>query len=707
MTADAGRRLRPGRPAPLGATWDGRGVNFALFTEHAERVELCLFSADGRTETERLVLPEYTDRVWHGYLADSGPGLLYGYRVHGPYDPARGLRFNRHKLLVDPYARRLSSTLAWHPSQFAYRAGSREEDLAFDDRDSAPHVPKAVVLAAAERAEDTRPKVSWSDTVVYEAHLRGLTIRHPEVPAAQRGTFAGLGHPAVIRHLVGLGITTVELLPVFAFAHERHLIERGLTNYWGYNPFAFFAPEPRYLAGGEPAEMAEAVRRLHEAGIEVVLDVVFNHSGESDRLGPTLTLRGIDNPSYYRLAPGDPREYLNEAGCGNTLNLAHPRVLQMAMDSLRYWAEAMNVDGFRFDLATTLARTPRGVEMAGPFLSALMQDPVLSRLKLIVEPWDLGEDGYRLGEFPPGTTEWNDSFRDTVRSFWRGRDGGLVGELASRLTGSSDFFRRAGRRPRASLNFVTAHDGFTLEDLVSYERKRNEANHEGNRDGTERNLSFNCGVEGPSNDPAVRALRARQKRNLIATLLLAQGVPMLVAGDELGHTQRGNNNAYCQDNEIGWIDWEPRREEDRAWLDFVRAAVALRRSHPALRRTRFFDGRPRPGRALKDITWLAPEGREMSAEDWRSPNGQALGFHLDGSPEDDGGPDRPLIVLLNAAPAGLSFRLPGPAYGAAWTPLLDTARAGAADAGPVPAGSDYPLAERSLVLLAAAGGGAA
>ncbi len=554
----------PGRPNPRGATWDGEGVNFALFSEHAEKVELCIFDDAGRRELQRIELREQTDLIWHCYLPEARPGMLYGYRVHGPYQPEEGHRFNPNKLLLDPYARHIDGSVRWSDALFGYTVGSKREDLSFDRRDSARGMPKCKVIDPAFTwGEDRRPRVPWNDMIIYETHVRGFTMRHPEVPPAMRGTYAGLSSAPAIEYLKRLGVTTVELMPVHAFVDDRYLVERGLANYWGYNTIGYFAPEAHYSASGKVAEFKTMVKTLHSAGLEVILDVVYNHTAEGNHLGPTLSFRGLDNACYYRLTPEDRRYYVDYTGCGNTLNMVHPRVLQMIMDSLRYWVTEMHVDGFRFDLASALARELHEVDRLGAFFDILRQDPVLSEVKLIAEPWDLGEGGYQVGNFPVGWSEWNDKYRDTMRAYWKG-DGGLIGEFAQRITGSSDLYRRGGRRPHASINFVSAHDGFTLADLVSYNQKHNEANQEDNRDGHDNNLSWNCGVEGPTDDPAVRALRARQQRNLLATLLLSQGVPMLLAGDEIGRSQRGNNNAYCQDNEVSWIDWRARRGKTQA-----------------------------------------------------------------------------------------------------------------------------------------------
>ncbi|HEY5657061.1 MAG TPA: glycogen debranching protein GlgX [Myxococcota bacterium] len=698
-------------PYPLGATWDGRGVNFALFSRNAERVELCLFDDRGRRELHRVILPEYTDEVWHGYLPDLRPDQLYGYRVYGPYEPERGHRFNPNKLLLDPYAKSLHGSFHWSDAHFGYRIGDKGEDLSFDRRNNASGVPKCRVVDTAHTWAKDRPlRVPWHETLVYEMHVRGFTVHNPKVPEAQRGTFAGLASPAAIRYLRALGVTAVELLPIHASLSERPLVDRGLSNYWGYNTLSFFAPEPRYMASGALGEFKTLVQHLHDAGIEVLLDVVYNHTAEGGHLGPTLSFRGIDNASYYRLIKGDERHYLDFTGCGNALDLHHPRVLQLVMDSLRYWVEEMHVDGFRFDLTTTLAREHLHFDQHSGFLDAVRQDPVLSRVKLIAEPWDMGEGGYRLGGFPGGWSEWNDRYRDTVRRFWKG-DGGVVGELASRITGSSDVFDRLGRRPWASINYVTAHDGFTLRDLVSYERKHNEANGEDNRDGTDQNHAWNCGVEGPTQDPAVLALRRRQMRNLLATLLLSQGVPMLLAGDEIGRTQRGNNNAYCQDNELSWIDWASVDDEGRRMLAFTRDLSRLRKGHRAFHRRRFFSGSPVAASPLKDITWIEPHGREMTAEDWGRGGARCLAFLLSGAAlhyhRDAGGEpeqDDAFFVILNASDESVQYVLPDSVFASNWELVFDTARdGGASEASRKPYGG-YHVAARSMVCLVSEGG---
>jgi isoamylase len=697
--------LWPGKPYPLGASWDGEGVNFALFSEHAERVELCMFDKTGRRELHRVNVTEQTDQVWHCYLPEARPGLLYGYRVHGPYDPAHGSRFNHHKLLLDPYAKQIVGELKWSDSHFGYRIGHRQEDLSFDRRDSAPGMPKSMVVDAAFTwGPEQPPRIPWHKSVIYELHVKGFTIRHPAVPAALRGTYAGLATAPVIDHLIKLGVTAIELMPVHYFIDDRRLVEKGLRNYWGYNSIGFFAPESRYCATNSINEFKTMVKTMHSAGIEVILDVVYNHTAEGNQLGPTLSFRGIDNTVYYRTSPDNPRYYVDYTGTGNTLNMRHPRVLQLIMDSLRYWVLDMHVDGFRFDLAATLARELHEVDRLGAFLDIIHQDPVLSQVKLIAEPWDLGEGGYQVGKFPVGWAEWNDRYRDAVRSYWKG-DGGQIGELAYRITGSSDLYARSGRRPYASINFVTAHDGFTLEDLVSYNQKHNEANGEDNRDGTDNNRSWNCGAEGPTDDAQINSLRAKQKRNFLATLLLAQGVPMLLAGDEVGHTQRGNNNAYCQDNEISWIDWDMVNGEKNL-IGFVQKVIALRRNHPVFRRRNFFQGRAIKGIGVKDILWLRPDGREMSDEEWHQEHARTLGMFLSGEALDElDEKARPVrdgnfLLIMNAHHEEIPFLLPTAASGMLWIVLLDTScRIEQGCNIQYEAGTTYPVQARSLALL--------
>ena len=716
-------KFRPGNPYPLGATWDGKGVNFSIFSEHAGKVELCLFEGpDATRETARLSLPERTDFVWHGYLPGVRPGQLYGYRVSGPYEPSAGHRFNPAKVVLDPCAKRIGRTLRWDDAVYGWRVDDPEGDLKADGRDSAPFAPLAAVLDPAfEWGDDAPPRTPWHETVIYEVHVKGFTARHPDVPPHLRGTYLGLASDAAVRHFTDLGITAVELLPVHQAASERRLVRAGLTNYWGYNTLACFAPDVRFATSPDRAveEFKTMVRRLHAAGIEVILDVVYNHTAEGGRDGPTLSLRGIDNRSYYRLRPDAPAEYVDFTGCGNTLDAAHPRVLRLIVDSLRYWVLEMHVDGFRFDLAVALARGAGEFNRGGAFLQALHHDPVLSQVKLIAEPWDLGPGGHQTGNFPAPWTEWNDRYRDTVRRFWRG-DAGQVPALATRLAGSSDLYERGGRPPSAGINFVTAHDGFTLADLVSYEKKRNEANGEANRDGTHDNLSWNCGDEGATSDAGIRVLRARQKRNLLATLLLSQGVPMICGGDELGRTQRGNNNAYCQDNETSWFDWA-HAPADRDLPAFVRRLIRFRRDHPVLRRRRFLRGTATGSGGNGDVAWFGPDGREMTDEAWQLAALKCLGMRLAGEALDETDErgrrvvDDTLLILFNAGDREAPFTLPGIGIGsdrgAAWTRELDTmeAPAGAtpdtgrpgASATGTRVGDVYALPARSLAVFLA------
>jgi isoamylase len=705
-------KIWPGRPSPLGASWDGFGVNFALFSAHAEKVELCLFDRTGK-ELERIFLPDYTDQIWHGYLPDARPGQLYGYRVYGPYEPHAGHRFNPNKLVLDPYARQLSGKLKWTDAHFGYRLGSAREDLSFDKRDNARLMPKAVIVERGFGIEgaERRPHIPWSDTVIYETHLRGFTMQHPEVPLPMRGTFAGMSTSAIIDYVKSLGITAVELLPIHSFVQDRFLLDKGLSNYWGYQTLGFFAPEPRYLCTGQLSELKTMIKRLHDAGLEVILDVVYNHTGEGNHLGPTLSFRGIDNASYYRLRPDDRRYYIDDTGCGNVLNLTHPRILQMVMDSLRYWAGEMQVDGFRFDLASTLGREAHGFDSGSGFFDAIRQDPLLAEVKLIAEPWDIGPGGYQVGNYPPGWSEWNDRYRDTVRRFWRG-DHGMLPELAARLTGSADLFRKQGRRPYAAINYLASHDGFTLKDVVSYSVRHNEANLEGNRDGHHDNLSANYGVEGPTKDLALNRLRRRQQRNMLLTLFISQGTPMLLAGDELGRTQQGNNNAYCQDNKVSWLDWEAIDEKDEDLLDFVRRLIALRRDHPALRRPHWFTGRIDPGNQLKDISWLTPKAQEMTIEDWHTPFARSLMFVLNGESAEhmssDGRAEQglPLLILLNASEQPLNVTLPfleglGPVFPVqSWQKLIDSHEPRRSDfGGAIPSGGQIVIAERAAMIF--------
>jgi isoamylase len=696
--------LWPGRPYPHGATWDGMGVNFALFSESAERVELCLFDPSGRDEVQRLSLREQTDQVFHGYLPQARPGLLYGYRVHGPYKPKEGHRFNGNKLLLDPYARNIVGNIRWHDTLFGYRIGHSQADLSFDRRDSAPYLPRCkVVESAFSWGDDRPPRVPWHETVIYELHVRGFTRQHPEVPPALHGTYAGLACTPVIDHIKRLGVTTVELMPVHSFLDDRHLIDRGQRNYWGYNTIGFFAPEHRYSASGKISEFKTMVRTLHEAGIEVILDVVYNHTAEGSEYGPTLCFRGLDNAAYYRLVPDNPRYYQDFTGCGNTLNMQHPRVLQLLMDSLRYWVTEMHVDGFRFDLASALARELHAVDRLSAFFDVLRQDPVLQQVKLIAEPWDLGSGGYQVGNFPVGWAEWNDKYRDTMRAYWKG-EGGVIGEFAQRLTGSSDLYNRSSRRPYASINFIAAHDGLTLADVVSYNDKHNEANGEDNRDGHNHNLSWNCGVEGPTDDPSVRALRTRQQRNFIATLLLSQGVPMLLAGDEIGRSQGGNNNAYCQDNETSWLDWTE-GDDQRALLAFTRRVVALRAAHPVFHRRDFFQGRPLYGSAIRDIVWLQPDGSEMTEQAWGHDHARALAVFLsgDGLNEVDGRGravrDDSFVLLFNADANPVTFSLPADLRLCTGELLIDTSTAAPPAKTHFDPATPYTLSGRALALV--------
>jgi isoamylase len=707
-------RVWPGRSYPLGATWDGEGVNFALFSENATAVELCLFEEHEQAqESHRIPVTERTDQVWHVYLPEVRPGQLYGYRVHGPYEPAAGHRFNPAKLVIDPYAKALSGFVKWSDTMFGYTMGGADADLVRDDRDNAGHVPKGVVIEQAFTWGDDRLlKTPWEKTVIYEVHVKGFTMRHPDVPEALRGTYAGLATPPAIEHLKSLGVTAVELLPVHHFVTDKALVERGLSNYWGYNTVGYFAPDIRYSSakhgGALVDEFKTMVKRLHTAGIEVILDVVYNHTAEGNHLGPTLSFRGIDNAVYYRLVPDDLRHYMDYTGCGNTLNVRHPRTLQLLMDSLRYWVCEMHVDGFRFDLAAALARELHDVDRLSAFFDTIHQDPVLQQVKLIAEPWDLGEGGYQVGNFPAGWAEWNGKYRDTIRRYWKG-DGGQVAELAFRLTGSSDLYESSGRRPYASINFVTAHDGFTLHDLVSYSQKHNEANGEKNRDGSDDNASWNCGVEGPTDNPAINELRERQKRNMIATLLLSQGAPMICGGDEIGRTQRGNNNAYCQDNELSWYDWKLDRPQ-QALLSFCQKLIALRQEHPVFHRRLFFQGRRIRGAEVKDLSWIRPDGREMTDEDWTKGYVRCLGLRLAGdSMAETDAKGRPLqddtfLVLLNAHHEPLQFTLPAHRRGIRWEFVLDTAvtNGGAkngAKSQELKGGEAYNLEARSLAVL--------
>jgi isoamylase len=679
-----GVRVWPGSPRPLGATWNGEGVNFALFSENATAVQLCLFDeATAGVPTATITMAERTDNVWHAYLPDVRPGALYGYRVDGPYEPTAGHRFNHSKLLIDPYAKAVSGPIRWSDDLFGYRIGDEQEDLSFDSRDSAGAMPKCLVVDPSFTWEDDRaPNTPWNQTVIYETHVRGMTERHPGVPEHLRGTYLGLASDPIIDHLLGLGVTAVELMPVHHFVADRHLVDQGLTNFWGYNSIAFLAPHVGYATGGlgqQVSEFKSMVRTLHRAGLEVILDVVYNHTGEGNQLGPTLSLRGIDNSVYYRLMPDQPQYHLDYTGTGNSLNILHPRAMGLVTDSLRYWVTDMHVDGFRFDLAPVLVR---GYEAGQPsaFFEIIQQDPVLSKVKLIAEPWDASPDGYQLGQFPTGWSEWNGAFRDCVRRFWRG-DPGQVPELASRLTGSSDIYAPSGRRTYASINFVTCHDGFTLTDLVTYEHKHNEANGEGNRDGAQDNASRNWGAEGPSDSARIQRARDRMKRNFLTTLLFAQGVPMLLGGDEIGRSQQGNNNAYCQDNEISWFDWDI-GESGYDMRDFVRELIRVLQNNPILRRRGFFTGTAVPGTHTKDVTWIRSNGQEMTDEAWEDPNNQSIGMLLFGRAADEvdirgrSAPADTLLLLLNAGTRSHSYTLPRMETPGLWEELLNTARPG-------------------------------
>jgi glycogen operon protein len=696
----------PGKAYPLGATYDGSGTNFAVFSEAADKVELCLF--DNGTET-RVTLPEVDGFVWHGFIPNIEPGQRYGYRVHGPYDPAAGQRCNPNKLLIDPYAKAIDGTFAWNQSLFGYNFGDPDSR---NDDDSAASMPRSVVISPYfDWGVDRPPQHEYADTVIYEAHVKGLTKTHPDIPEQIRGTYAAVAHPVIIEHLKSLGVNAIELMPVHHFVNDSTLVEKGLTNYWGYNTVAFLAPDAGYSSspnpGGQVQEFKAMVRALHEADIEVILDVVYNHTAEGNHLGPTLSMRGIDNAAYYRLVDNDPRYYLDYTGTGNSLNVGHPHTLQLIMDSLRYWVTEMHVDGFRFDLAATLAREFYDVDRLSAFFELVQQDPTVSQVKLIAEPWDIGPGGYQVGNFPPQWTEWNGKYRDTVRDYWRGEPATLD-EFGYRLTGSADLYEHTARRPVASINFVTAHDGFTLRDLVSYNEKHNEANKEDGRDGESHNRSWNCGVEGPTDDKEINALRARQQRNFLTTLLLSQGVPMIAHGDELGRTQQGNNNVYCQDNELSWIDWAT---ADTELMEFTRAVSALRTAHPVFRRRRFFSGKPvgrRGAGGQPDIAWFAPDGSEMTGEDWESAFAKSIAVYLNGQgiPDLDVRGQRvtddSFVLCFNAHYEPIEFTLPPKEFGAAWVTVIYTADPAAAEgAKPVTAGSTVAVDARAVMVLQA------
>ena len=702
-------QLEEGAAHPRGASFTGEGVNFAFFSAHGTKIEVCLFDESGANELARVALPEYTDEVWHGFIRGLQPGQRYGLRVHGPYQPELGHRFNPNKLLMDPYAKAHAGELIWCDELFGYTVGHADADLSFDERDSAPFVPKCVVVDSHFAWHQPHGvRVPWDRTVLYETHVRGFTKLHPDVPEHLRGTFAGLAQNAVIDRIRELGVTSVELLPIHTFLNQPFLTEKGLTNYWGYDTIGFFAADPRYFVRPDIDEFKDMVDRFHEAGLEVILDVVYNHTPEGNELGPTLSFKGIDNASYYRLMPAGedlpgPRYYINDTGTGNTLNLSHPRVLQMVTDSLRYWVAEMHVDGFRFDLATILAREAHGFDEGGGFLDSCRQDPVLSSVKLIAEPWDCGPGGYQVGRFAPGWAEWNDGFRDTVRAFWKGEED-TVPALARCLSASGDKFNHRGRRPWASVNFITAHDGFTLADLVSFNDKHNDANGEDGRDGSSDNRSWNCGAEGPTEDAEVIELRARQQRNLLATLLLAQGTPMLLAGDEFGRTQQGNNNAYCQDNAISWVDWRGIGESGEALHGFVKRVMALRRDLPVLRRARFLTGEWNEALQVKDLTWLSAEGNEMAAGHWDDARTLCFGMLLDGRAQRSGivrkSADASVLLVFNAWHDAVEFRLPAAPDGGPWVRLLDTAAPEPAPPPMFEGGATYLVTGRSMLVYA-------
>jgi glycogen operon protein len=676
MASSLKTKIQEGLPYPRGGTWDGKGTNFAVFSANATKVEICIFDKTGAQELDRIELPEYTDQIWHGYLADIRPNTVYGYRVHGPYAPDAGHRFNANKLLLDPYACAHLGELKWNPAVYGYKMESGD-DTTFDERDSAPFMPKCIVVDPGFdwKGQPLHRQVPWDNTIIYETHVKGFTKLHPGVPQRLRGTYAGLGSKKAVEYIKSLGVTSVELMPIHTFINDSYLLDEGLTNYWGYNSIGFFAPDPRYAfdRGESLLEFKEMVSNFHDAGLEVILDVVYNHTAEGNQLGPTLSFKGIDNASYYRLIPDKKRLYINDTGTGNTLNLSHSRVIQMVTDSLRYWVEQTHVDGFRFDLGTILAREPNGFDNQSGFLKACSQDPVLGTVKLIAEPWDCGPGGYQVGAFPPGWAEWNDKFRDHVRDFWRGQAAASV--ITPRLCASGDFFNRQGRKPWASVNFITAHDGFTLNDVVSYNEKHNEANGENNRDGSSDNRSWNCGAEGPTDNPAINAFRQRQMRGMLGTLLLSQGTPMIVAGDEFARTQRGNNNAYCQDNEISWLDWNLAKQ-NQAQIAFVQRLIALRHKYPVLRRSRFLTGEYNEELKVKDVTWINANGSEMQGSQWADPNMRCVGMLMDGRAQTSGvkqlGHDATLLLVLNVYQDVVQFTLPKCVGGDQWSLLLDT-----------------------------------
>jgi glycogen operon protein len=697
--------MREGVPHPRGATWDGKGTNFSVFSEHATKVEVCFFDESGENEIDRQELPEYTNQIWHGYMPNVRPGARYGLRVYGPYEPENGHRFNPNKLLLDPYACAHIGEIQWNPALFGYQMESGD-DTTFDERDSAPFMPKCIVVDpdfdwhGQNRLGKFR--VPFDDTIVYEMHVKGFTKLHPDVPENLRGTYAGLAHPAVMKYIKSLGVTSVELLPIHTFVNDSNLLDKGLTNYWGYNSIGFFAPDPRYAADCNNClkEFKETVASLHEAGLGVILDVVYNHTAEGNELGPTLSFKGIDNCSYYRLLKDNRRYYINDTGTGNTLNLSHPRVIQMVTDSLRYWVEQTRVDGFRFDLGTILAREPNGFDNRSGFLKAVSQDPVLGTVKLIAEPWDCGPGGYQVGGFPPGWAEWNDKFRDTVRDYWRG--GSSAADLTKRLCASGEIFNYQGRRPWASINFITAHDGFTLNDIVTYNDKHNEANGEDNKDGNSNNLSWNCGFEGPTDDPEINKLRSRQIRNMLGTLLLSQGTPMLLAGDEFGRTQGGNNNAYCQDNEISWLNWDI-KEKGQRLIQFVKRVTAFRHKYPILRRNLFLNGNYNEELGVKDVTWINANGSEMEDHNWGDHGMRCFGMLIDGRAQTSGvrqrGKEATLLLVINDHSDLVNFTLPEAIGGSQWSLLIDTNIEDNSEAGTFKTGDTYGVTARSLLLF--------
>ncbi len=715
MTETPTNTICEGLPYPRGASWDGSGTNFAIFSAHATKVEVCIFDNKGEQERERIELPECTNQIWHGYLPEVGPGTVYGYRVYGPYEPENGHRFNPNKLLLDPYAIAYIGELKWDPAVFGYKMESMD-DLTFDERDSAPFVPKCVVVdpnfdwrgspGRVRRGSQRQLAVPFNDTIIYEMHVRGYTKKHPAVPENLRGTYCGLAQPAILNYIKSLGVTSIELLPIHAFINDSHLLDRGLTNYWGYNSIGYFAPDPRYASDRAQTlrELKEMVAQTHQAGLEVILDVVYNHTAEGNERGPTLSFKGIDNASYYRLMPDNPRYYINDTGAGNTVNLSHARVIQMVTDSLRYWVEEVQVDGFRFDLGTILAREPNGFDNQSGFLKACSQDPVLNTVKLIVEPWDCGPGGYQVGEFPPGWAEWNDKFRDDVRGFWKG--GQSAAALTQRLCASGAIFNQQGRRPWASINFITAHDGFTLNDLVSYNEKHNEANGEGNQDGNSNTTSWNCGVEGPTDDPEIDRLRRRQMRNMLATLLLSQGTPMMVAGDEFARTQQGNNNAYCQDNDISWVDWSL-LQKNKAQVEFVRKLTSLRHQYPIFRRNLFLIGEYNQELGVKDVTWINANGAEMESANWGDDAMRCFGMLMDGRAQTTGihqrGHEATMLMVINGHFDLVTFTLPKHPGGNAWTLLIDTNIEDTAEKSfekkAFATGESYGVTARSLLLF--------